>query len=1173
MHAGIRAWWPRPVKVYPTLLLACTTLLVTGTLLLVAQRHPGAGYASSALSGGDDWPTYLHDSVRSGASAESLLSTANAGQLAPLWSYQTGDTIAAQAAVVNGVVYIGSWDGYEYALNAATGALLWKTFLGQTFPSTSCSPSHAGITSSAAVQNGVVYVGGGDSYWYALDATTGNVLWKVYTGDNSATGGHYNWSSPLLYNGYAYIGIASYGDCPLVQGQLVQVDLSTQQVVNTLNFAPSGHVGGGIWTSPSVDATTNTIYVTTGTLAGGTTYPLPQAMVGVDATSLQVLSSWQIPAAQAVTDSDWGTTPLLYTDASGTNWVAGVNKNGILYAFHRAAVGAGPTWQYQLSVGGECALCGQGTVSSGALGGGRIYFAGGQTTINGTSVPGSVQAFDPATGKVLWQHATSAPVVPAITYDNGLLFVCGGKVFEVLDASTGTRLYSNTAGGTFYGAPSISNGFVYAGATDGKLYAFGLSSAATGLQLNNLQVSDTTNATNWTLQTNLQVGNVQYGDRGYTLTSIPSSLSGAAWIRTANSSKSYTGTPLATFSINQPANVYVALDSREAVPSWMGAGWANTGFMLTDNQAAGTNTFVLYTAPFAPGTVSLGPNGGGTGVNMYTVVVAPSGTATPTTTSSPNATATSTATAIPSSTPSPTATATPPPTGTPSSGPVQLSNLVVADTTNASYWSLQTNLQVGAVQYGDRGYTFSSVPAGLLGATWIRSANASRVYTGTPTVSFTINQQATIYVAFDSRLTPPNWIDATWTNSGLALTDNQSVGYNSFVLYAKSFPAGSVALGPNDNGSTSVNMYTVIVLGSGGSSPTPTASGVAQVVYAQPDFVTSTLYATGQNALKNPSQLIADGTGGVYVVDYGNSRVLHFPAFAGVGAGPPADQVYGQPDFTSSTASSGAGHLNYPHGVAWDPAGGLYISDMYNNRVLHYPAGSTSADRVYGQPDFAHSVANNGGISATSLNLPQGISVDRQGGLYIADSGNNRVLHYPAGSGTADFVYGQPNFSSNAAAAGANGLYTPRDVKIESAGLFVADSGNQRVLQYTPGNGAASRVYGQLTFTATAANQGSGPTASTLNNPTGIAFDGIGGLYIGDRNNERVLFFPPPVQTAIGNDPTATIVYGQTGFTTNGIGTTASGFNGPGATSVDGMGHLFVLDIFNQRVLMFQSAE
>lgn len=156
----------------------------------------------------------------------------------------------------------------------------------------------------------------------------------------------------------------------------------------------------------------------------------------------------------------------------------------------------------------------------------------------------------------------------------------------------------------------------------------------------------------------------------------------------------------------------------------------------------------------------------------------------------------------------------PTPTATPVTGTsVQLSGLTVADTANTTKWSLQTNLQVGAVQYGDRGYTLSTVPASLVGSSWIETAMGSKAFTGNPVATFTINQQATVYVAFDVRVTAlPSWIDSTWTNTGLILTNNEAVGYNTYTLYSKSFPAGTVSLGPNTaTGLATVNMYTVIV--------------------------------------------------------------------------------------------------------------------------------------------------------------------------------------------------------------------------------------------------------------------------------------------------------------------------------------------------------------------------
>src|SRR2546423_6918797 len=222
------------------------------------------GAALAATAG--DWPTYLHDPERTATSwDEALLSPANARHLTRLWAFQTGGVVAASPIVAAGTVYVGSWDGYEYALNAATGALKWKPYLGKPSPSPSyCHAGPLGIASSAAMQGGVVYVGGGDSYWYALDAATGAILWRVFTGESNFNSGHYNWSSPLLYNGFAYIGVASFGDCPLVPGQLLQVDLATHQIVHTFDVVPTGPIRGGIWTSASLRPATRAGFVSTG---------------------------------------------------------------------------------------------------------------------------------------------------------------------------------------------------------------------------------------------------------------------------------------------------------------------------------------------------------------------------------------------------------------------------------------------------------------------------------------------------------------------------------------------------------------------------------------------------------------------------------------------------------------------------------------------------------------------------------------------------------------------------------------------------------------------------------------------------------------------------------------------------------------------------------------------
>ena len=105
---------------------------------------------------------------------EVILSPATVGNLALDWTYTMGGDSQgvldqSSPVVANGVVYVGSIDGNLYALNAGTGALLWKYTTGSA------------VDSSPAVANGVVYVGSDDNNLYALNASTGALLWKYMT--------------------------------------------------------------------------------------------------------------------------------------------------------------------------------------------------------------------------------------------------------------------------------------------------------------------------------------------------------------------------------------------------------------------------------------------------------------------------------------------------------------------------------------------------------------------------------------------------------------------------------------------------------------------------------------------------------------------------------------------------------------------------------------------------------------------------------------------------------------------------------------------------------------------------------------------------------------------------------------------------------------------------------
>src|SRR5262249_41218112 len=137
----------------------------------------------------------------------------------------------------------------------------------------------------------------------------------------------------------------------------------------------------------------------------------------------------------------------------------------------------------------------------------------------------------------------------------------------------------------------------------------------------------------------------------------------------------------------------------------------------------------------------------------------------------------------------------------------------------------------------------------------------------------------------------------------------------------------------------------------------------------------------------------------LFVADQGNGRVLQF-AVPIPATGAAASRVFGKPSFTSATSGSvTAASLDYPSGVAVDPAGHLFVSDTSMHRVLEYsPPFSTTgsiAGHVFGQPSFTSALPNNGSRSAGTLFYPAGVAATASR-LYVADSVNRRVLEFAA---------------------------------------------------------------------------------------------------------------------------------------------------------------------------------
>jgi hypothetical protein len=81
---------------------------------------------------------------------------------------------------------------------------------------------------------------------------------------------------------------------------------------------------------------------------------------------------------------------------------------------------------------------------------------------------------DPASGAIVWEHPEPSPIIAAVAYTNGLVIAGPGASVEVLNAASGSQLWSYATGGYIYGAPSVAGGTVYVGSVDKAVYAFGL---------------------------------------------------------------------------------------------------------------------------------------------------------------------------------------------------------------------------------------------------------------------------------------------------------------------------------------------------------------------------------------------------------------------------------------------------------------------------------------------------------------------------------------------------------------------------------------------------------------------------------------------------------------------------------------------------------------------------
>jgi polyvinyl alcohol dehydrogenase (cytochrome) len=462
----------------------------------------------------EDWPKYRRDLNNSGASAETTITQSNVTQLALKWSFNIGGSVTASPAVatVNGtsIAFVGGWNGLFYAVNAVTGAKIWSFQVDLVGP---CTSGNCRIASSANVSNGIVYFGAENAYLYALNASTGALVWKQQLGDPNS--GYEIWSSPAVYNGTVYVGLASHGDNPCVVGKVIARNASTGAAIwsfSTIDQTTCSNgncVGAGVWTSPAIDTTNGVLYVGTGNPGSTCSPPTPNAAKYPDSIlALKLINGQLLNYYQAITndnsDDDFGSSPVIfrtsYSDTcSNTNhdyeWIGEANKNGSLYTIAAGSAGlSGSAASISLDSNGfiaspavglhthsqNCQRNGDVTESFG-----EIYLASGNGS-GGKAYKAGQGTYSAPNMALAWSTSVSYPApmysAPALIGGNEqqvaqtALLLAGSDDHHLyaLNGDTGAVLWSYATGGAIDSGPAVSNGRVYFGSSDGYLRCLSL---------------------------------------------------------------------------------------------------------------------------------------------------------------------------------------------------------------------------------------------------------------------------------------------------------------------------------------------------------------------------------------------------------------------------------------------------------------------------------------------------------------------------------------------------------------------------------------------------------------------------------------------------------------------------------------------------------------------------
>ncbi|WP_400190935.1 IPT/TIG domain-containing protein [Hymenobacter sp. B81] len=314
-----------------------------------------------------------------------------------------------------------------------------------------------------------------------------------------------------------------------------------------------------------------------------------------------------------------------------------------------------------------------------------------------------------------------------------------------------------------------------------------------------------------------------------------------------------------------------------------------------------------------------------------------------------------------------------------------------------------------------------------------------------------------------------------------------------------------------------------------------------------------------------------DGNGNVFIADNNNYRVRKVNAATGVITTVAGNGTFG---FSGDGGPGASARISRPEGIAVDGSGNLYIADFGNNCIRKVSAATGVITTVAGNGTFISGFSGDGGpATSAQLDAPEGVAVDASGNLYIVDSNNYRIRKVSAATGIITTVAGNgtDGYGGDGGPATSARFDNPVEVAVDGSGnLYIGDNRNHRIRK-------VSAATGIITTVAGSGPAGPGPggfsgdggpaTSARLNYPDGMAIDGSGNIFIADQGNHRIRRVNAAtgiITTVAGN--------GINVFGGDGGPATSGQLANPGGVALGISGKIFISDMYNHCVRLLTPA-